>query len=221
MKVIITGATGMVGQGVLLECIESPEVTSVLVVNRRPIELQHAKIKEVIHNDLSDISAIEEQLKGFDACFFCLGVSSLGLNEDQYRAITYDITLNFARTLLKYNPGIIFNYVSGLGTDSSETSRQMWARVKGKTENDLLNLPFRHATMFRPGIIIPEKGVKVGKTWYNKLYTLLKPFNSMLMKLSSVTSTSRVGKAMIKTALKKPGKSHLENHDINEIAEND
>ena len=149
IKAIITGATGMVGEGVLHECLLHPDVESVLVINRKPCGVKHEKLKEIIHKDFLDLSAIEEQLAGYNACYFCAGVSSVGKKEDEYTRITYDLTLNFANTLVKLNPDMTFCYVSGVGTDSTEKGRSMWARVKGKTENDLLKLPFKAAYMFQ------------------------------------------------------------------------
>ena len=150
MKVILFGATGMVGQGVLRECLLDPGVESVLAVGRSPTGQRNAKLREIVHDNFLDFSAIESELAGFDACFFCLGVSSVGMSEERYRHLTYDITLAAATTLSKLNPGIMFVYVTGRGTDSTEQGSLMWARVKGKTENDLLKLPFKAAYMFRP-----------------------------------------------------------------------
>ena len=145
IKAIITGSTGMVGEGVLHVCLNSPDVESVLVINRKPCGYDHPKLKEIIHKNFSDLSAIEDQLTGYNTCFFCSGVSSVGKKEDEYRKLTYDLTLGFAETLHKLNEDMFFNYVSGSGTDSSEQGRQMWSRIKGKTENDLLKL-FSHCS---------------------------------------------------------------------------
>ena len=171
MKVIITGTTGMVGKGVLLECLEHPAITGVLLVNRRPVGVQHPKLKEVIHKDFYDLSPVKAQLQGYDACFFCLGVSVVGLTEEQYTKTTYDLTLHFAETVI--NPRMTFIYVSGTGTDSSEQGRTMWARIKGRTENALLKMPFKAAYMFRPGIILPMKGVRSATSWYNAITAIL------------------------------------------------
>jgi len=218
INAIITGATGMVGKGVLLECLESPAVESVLVIVRKTTGLEHNKMKECIIRDFFDLSPIENELKGHNACFFCLGVSALGLNEEQYTKITYSLTLHFAETLLSLNPDMVFNYVSGTGTDSSGQGRSMWARVKGKTENAILNMGFRDAYAFRPGMIIPEKGVKSSTGWYNAIYTVMKPLFPWMKKRNFATTTVRVGKAMIATVLKGYDKKHLENIDINRIA---
>lgn len=160
LKVIITGATGMVGEGVLHECLLHPAVESVLVVGRKQCGVVHPKLKEIIHQDFFDISSIANQLTGYDACYFCLGVSSVGMKEADYYKMSYTLTLNFAQTLSKVNPKMTFCYVSGSGTDSSEKGRSMWARVKGKTENDLMKLPFKAVYNFRPGYMHPTKGLK-------------------------------------------------------------
>ncbi len=160
MKIILFGATGMVGQGSLRECLLDPGVESVLAVGRSPTGQRNAKLREILHDNFFDYSAIEAQLSGFDACFFCLGVSSIGMSEQHYRHLTYDLTLAAASTLSKLNPGMVFIYVTGQGTDSSEQGRLMWARIKGKTENDLLRLPFKAAYMFRPAGIQPLHGTR-------------------------------------------------------------
>lgn len=159
MKVIITGTTGMVGEGVLHVSLQDPRVESVLIINRKPLGRSHPKLKEILHADFYDLSAIEDQLKGYDACFFCLGVSSIGMKEADYFKLTYTLTLHVATTLARLNPTMRFSYISGAGTDSSEKGRSMWARVKGKTENDLMKLPFGEVYAFRPGFIKPIKGL--------------------------------------------------------------
>jgi len=169
-NVIITGATGMIGKGVLLECLDSDLISEVLVIGRNSIGMQHPKLKELVHRDFSNFSDVRSQLAGYDACFFCLGISAAGLNEEQYKRITYNFTLALAKTLFELNPQMTFNYVSGQGTDSSEKSRMMWARVKGKTENDLLTMGFKHAFMFRPGMIIPLRGIKSRTKSYQFMY---------------------------------------------------
>lgn len=220
MKVIITGATGMVGKGVLLECLDNSDVTSVLILNRTSVGLSHDKLREIIVGDFYDLSAIAKDLKGYDACFFCLGVSAVGMAEEKYYKITHDITLALATMLSEINPDMIFNYVSGTGTDETLKSRQMWARVKGKTENDVLALPFRKALMFRPGLIIPEKGIRSKTPFYNFIYVVLKPLLPLFKKLmpDSITTTTVVGRAMIQSVLNGSDKIHLENKDINQLA---
>src|SRR4030088_892232 len=175
MKVVLFGASGMVGQGVLRECLLDGGVESVLAVGRSLSGQTHAKLREIVHNDFLDFSGIESELAGFDACFFCLGVSSVGMSEERYRHLTYDITLAAAKTLAKLNPQMVFVYVTGRGTDSSERGRSMWARVKGKTENDLLKLPFKAAYMFRPAYIHPVHGVTPKLPAYRVLLSVIGP----------------------------------------------
>lgn len=208
----------MVGKAVLLECLESKAVNQVLVVNRSELGMQHPKLKEVLHGDFKNFNAIKETLKGYDACFYCMGVSSLGLSEEKYADITYTMTAALASVLYGLNPQMVFNYVSGTGTDSSEKGRGMWARVKGRTENMVLNMGFKDAYAFRPGAILPEKGVKSKTGWYNALYVLLRPLYPLLRKMKSVTLSSNVGKAMINSVLYPQEQKHLENTDINLLA---
>src|SRR2546423_2281024 len=202
MKVILFGATGMVGQGVLRECLLDAEVESVLAVVRNPTGQRHAKLHEIVHSDFLNFSRIESQLAGYDACFFCLGVSSLGMSEEQYRRLTYDITLAAARTLAKLNPQMVFIYVTGRGTDSTERGKLMWARVKGKTENDLLKLPFKAAYMFRPAGIQPLHGIRSKTAWVQTSYVVAAPLLSLLNHVapSYMTTTEQIGRAMIKVA---------------------
>jgi len=198
-KVIITGATGMVGKGVMLECLDHKDISEVLLIGRNTVGMEHSKLKELIKKDFSDFSNVKDQLSGYDACFFCLGISAAGLKEEEYKRITYDFTLALAKTLLESNSNMIFNYVSGQGTDSSEKGRMMWARVKGKTENDLLNLTFKDAYMFRPGAIIPLRGI-ISRT---KSYQFIYDYFMWLVKLikalapNSVVNTTQIGLAMI------------------------
>ena len=219
INAIITGTTGMVGKAILLECLEHPSVNSILVINRKSIGLKHPKLKEIIHSDFFDLSPIQHELKGYNACFFCLGVSAMGLNEAQYHKLTYDLTVHFAETVAKENVEMTFNYVSGAGTDSSEKGKTMWARVKGKTENKVASL-FNEAYLFRPGAILPEKGVKSNVGWYNAVYVVLRPFFPLLKKMDSITTSSRLGEAMINSVLHGYAKKHLENTDINILAKN-
>ena len=219
MKVLIFGATGMVGQGVLHECLSAVGVESVLVVGRSSIGLQHPKLREIIHTDPFDYSTIEGDLRGYDSCFFCLGVSSAGMSEEQYHRLTYELTLTAAQSLARLNPGMTFCYVSGTGTDSTERGRSMWARVKGKTENALLRLPFKAAFMFRPGYIQPVNGVRSKTTLYRILYAILGPLYPLwkLLFPSYVTTTEQVGKAMIRVTERGYPRPHLENRDINAL----
>jgi len=219
IKAIITGSTGMIGKGVLLECLESPHVESVLVINRQSVGMKHQKLKEIINTDFYDLSAIKEHLAGYNTCFFCLGVSAAGLSEEEYYRITYDLTLNFAQTILGLNPELTFCYVSGAGTDSREKSRMMWARVKGKTENALLALPFKAAYMLRPAFIQPMKGIRSKTGIYNIFYSILKPLYPILKSFTKiVTNTEKLGKAMINIVIMNYDKKILENADINSIA---
>jgi uncharacterized protein YbjT (DUF2867 family) len=218
VKVILFGGTGMVGQGVLRECLLDREVEGILVVGRTAIGRQHEKLREVIHKDFSDFSSIASELSGYDACFFCLGVSSVGMSEEQYRRVTYDITLSAASTLVQQNPDMTFIYVSGEGTDSSERGRTMWARVKGRTENALLDLRF-NAYMFRPGYIQPMHGVTSKTKWYRFAYALTAPLYPALKRLfpRHVTTTEQIGRAMITIARLGAPKYVLDSRDINAI----
>jgi hypothetical protein len=220
IRTIITGSTGMVGKGVLLECLESPDVEAVLVVNRSPIGFTHPKLVEILHPDFYDLSPVAEKLSGYNACFFCLGVSSAGMPEQAYAKVTYDLTIRFAQAVLGKNPGMAFCYVSGTGTDSTEKGKVMWARVKGKTENDLLKMPFKEAWMFRPGLIQPLKGIKSKTKVYRIFYIAIAPFYPLFKLLSPniLTTTAKVGKAMINVVLRGYPKKHLENKDINLLA---
>jgi uncharacterized protein YbjT (DUF2867 family) len=219
MKVILFGATGMVGQGVLRECLIDPGVERVLVVGRSPTGRTHAKLSEILHDDFTDFSAIESQLAGYDACFFCLGVSSIGMDEARYRHLTYDITLAAAKTLSRLNPGMVFTYVTGRSTDSIEQGPQMWARVKGKTENDLLKLPFKAAYMFRPAGIQPLHGIRSKTPWVQAIYVGAAPLLSLLNRVAPkyMTTTEQVGRAMIKVAREGYPKAVLESEDINRL----
>jgi uncharacterized protein YbjT (DUF2867 family) len=216
MNILLFGATGMVGQGVLRECLKDPGVRQVVAVGRSASGQRHQKLREVVSPDLMDLSRIESQLTGFDACFFSLGVSALGMTEEEYSRVTFDLTLSVARTLGRLNPGITFIYVSGQGTDSTERGRVMWARVKGRTENALLALPFK-TYMFRPGAIIPLHGIRSRTGWYNALYAVAKPLFPLIKRFfpNSVTTTEQVGKAMIAVARKGSTKRVLETPDIN------
>jgi uncharacterized protein YbjT (DUF2867 family) len=215
-KVIITGATGMVGKGVLLECLDHNDIGEVLVIGRNSLEMNHPKLNELIHKDLTEFSGIKNQLAGYDGCFFCLGISSAGLKEDAYKKITYGYTISLARTLVEINPDMTFIYVSGEGTDSSERGRMMWARIKGKTENDLLTLGFKQAFMFRPGLIIPLRGIKSRTKSYQFLYDnfmwLVKVIKAFAP--NSVVTTVQIGQAMINSMFKGYKEKILKPKDI-------
>ena len=210
MNVILFGATGMVGQGVLRECLLDPDVQQILSIVRAPSGQHHPKLRELIHTDFFDYSAIEPQLTGFDACFFSLGVSSAGMDEAKYTHLTYDLTLAAATTLARLNPNMTFIYVSGAGTDSTERGRTMWARVKGKTENDLLKLPFRAAYMFRPGFIQPLHGIRSKTRLYQTIYTILNPILPLLKSAfpKYITTTEQLGRAMLRVAKQRLSQSH-------------
>ena len=220
MKVILFGASGMVGQGVLRECLLDPEVEAVLVVGRRALEPRpaSAKFREVVHSNFQDFSVVADQWKGYDACFFCLGVSSFRMSEKDYAHVTRDFTIAAAEPLARLNPAMTFIYVSGSGTDSSEKGRIMWARVKGETENRLLAL-FKNAYMFRPGVIQPLHGIQSKTALYRILYKVTGTFISMLEAVipSMITTTEKVGRSMIKVAKQGAPKRHLENSDINAL----
>jgi uncharacterized protein YbjT (DUF2867 family) len=216
INLIITGATGMVGEGVLFECLEHPAIRQVLMVNRKHYELTHPKLKELIVPDFFDLSKVAGQLTGYNACFFCAGVSSVGMKEPEYHHVTYDLTLNFAQTVANVNPDMIFTYVSGSHTDSSEKGRSMWARVKGKTENALMRLPFKKVYNFRPGLMKPTPGQKNIKGFY-KVIKVLYPFFHLIMP-GQTSTLKEVGLAMINSVVKGYPKSILEISDIKDLA---
>jgi hypothetical protein len=219
MKIILFGATGMVGQGVLRECLLDPEVESVLAIGRGAIPQQHEKLHEIVLKDITDVTSVEDKLSGYDACFFCLGVSAAGMSEDDYRRVTYELTLSVAAALVKLNPAMTFIYVSGAGTDSTEHGRMMWARIKGQTENALLAMPFKAAYMFRPGYIQPLHGVRTKTKWYGTAYAIMAPLYPLLKRLfpGYVTTTEQLGRAMISVAKTGASKRVLETNDINAI----
>lgn len=220
-KVIITGATGMVGKGVLLECLDHQDISEVLSIGRTPLEVDHPKLKELIITDFLDYTAVENQLKGYDACYLCMGVSAGGLSEEKYRELTYDYTLALAKTLVKLNSKMTCTYVSGEGTDATEKGRRMWARVKGKTENDLMGLGFNRAFMFRPGIIIPLRGIKSKTRLYQFFYDYFMWLAKLMKALSpnSVVNTTELGQAMINVTKSSYEKDVLRPRDIIEVAD--
>lgn len=216
IKAIITGATGMVGEGVLHECLQHKDVDSVLVIGRKPCGISHPKLKEIVHKDFFNLTEIENQLKGYDACFFCLGTSSVGMKEAEYYKITYTLTLNFAETLSKLNPDMTFCYISGYGTDSTEKGRIMWARIKGKTENDLMKLPFRKVYNFRPGFMQPTKGLKNTLGFYKYISWLYPLMRRIMPKFFS--TLKELALAMIHSAIIGYDKQILEVKDIIELS---
>ncbi|MES2646307.1 MAG: NAD-dependent epimerase/dehydratase family protein [Bacteroidota bacterium] len=216
IKVILTGATGMVGEGVLHECLSHPMIREILIINRKPAGITHLKLKEIIHPDFYNFSKIENQLQGYDACFFCLGVSSVGMKEEKYQDLTYKLTMHVAQTLSRINPGSTFCYISGAGTDSSEKGKTMWARVKGKTENDLMKLPFGKVYNFRPGILSPTKGLKNTLGFYKYLGWLIPAIKTFGPNF--ISSLKDLGMAMIHVAVYGYNKPILEVKDINSLA---
>jgi uncharacterized protein YbjT (DUF2867 family) len=220
MKVLIFGATGMVGQGVLRECLRDPGVEAVATIGRSAGGVRDPKLREIVRADLFHYSDIEPELSGFDACFFCLGVSSAGMSEQPYENLTYTLTLAAAETLSRLNPSMTFVYVSGAGTDSSEKGRVMWARVKGKTENALLCLPFRGTYMFRPGFIEPAHGERSKTKAYRLIYVFAKPLLPLLRRFFPryIVNTEEIGVAMIRVARQGFPKKILGNWDIGDCA---
>lgn len=217
-KVIITGASGMVGKAVLLECLADSRIEKILLINRKPLNINEDKVTEIVLNNFSHLNQIEQQLNGYDGCFYCMGVSVAGLSEEKYTEITYDITKIFADLLWQKNPKMVFNYISGAGTDSSEQGRVMWARVKGKTENMVLKKGFKDAYIFRAGAILPEKGIKSNTALYNWSYIITKPLFPLFRKMKNITTTTLFGKAMVNTLFFPQENKILHNPDINKLA---
>jgi len=215
-NVIVTGVTGMVGEGVMHQCLLHPEVEKVLVINRKPCGVIHPKLKEIIHKDFFDLTPIEPQLYGYQACFFCLGVSSVGMSEQDYTRLTHTLTIGFAATVAKVNSDLVFCYVSGSGTDSTEQGNLMWARVKGKTENDLTKLPFKKVYNFRPGVIEPTKGLKNTLSYYKYFFWLIPILRTLAPNF--ISSLKDIGLAMINCVLIGYPKNILEVKDIKMLA---
>lgn len=206
----------MIGKGVLLECLDSDKIDKVLVINRKSINNQHPKLKEILLKDFLQVETIKEELRGYDACFYCMGVSAVGMEEATYVKITYDTTVAFANVLHEVNPNMVFNFVSGVGTNSE--SRTMWQRVKGQAENVVLEKGFKNAFAFRPGMIIPERGIESRTSWYNTMYVIMRPFFPLFKRSKSVTTTTKIGHAMINTLFTNKKNSVLEPPAINEMA---
>jgi uncharacterized protein YbjT (DUF2867 family) len=220
MKILIFGATGMVGQGVLRECLIDRDIEQIVTVGRERTGKNDPKLHELVLPDLFAIGALEAELSGFDACFFCLGVSSVGLSETEYSRITFDLAIAIAELLARLNPGMTFVYVSGAGADGSGQSRLMWARVKGRTENRLRELPFKAVFLLRPGFIQPLHGIVSKTGWYRAVYAITAPISGLVGRLSPalMTTTERLGRAMIGVARKGYPQPVLENSDINRAA---
>lgn len=214
LKVIITGATGMVGEGVLLECLRSPDVAQVLLLNRRPSPVRHPKLRELLVPDFLHLQDVVDQLRGYDACFYCAGISSRGMDEAEYRRVTYDTTLHVAKTLLAVAPSLTFGYISGQGANS--TSRMMWARVKAETENALCKLPFKHVYAMRPGMMKPTEGQQNVKT-ADRVPSLLYPLLRVVLPSQTIT-LHEIGQAMINSVRNGTPKPVLEMNDIKALA---
>ncbi len=217
LHVILTGSSGMVGRAVLLECLDSPHVTKVMVINRQPIDLQHPKLEEALHRDFSDLSPILDRFGTYDACFFCAGVSSLGKDEATFTRLTFDLVTGFASDLYRVNPDLTFTYVSGMGTDPEGS--QMWARVKGRTEQALLAMGFRDAYMFRLGMLLPERRLPTKTRWIGAMYGILRPFFPLLRRFSWSVSDRQLGRAMITCVLHPQPLKILESSDIGRLGD--
>jgi uncharacterized protein YbjT (DUF2867 family) len=219
MNVLLFGATGMVGQGALRECLLNAGVERVATVGRRPTGQHYEKLRDVVVPDVADLSAVEGELVGYDACLFCLGVTSAGMSEAEYTRLTHDLTVSVARTLLRLNPGLTFVFVSGAGADTTERGRVMWARVKGKAENAVLGMGFRAAYVFRPAAIIPLHGITSRTRWIRIASTSLKPLFPVLKALfpNYVTTTEQLGRAMLKVAREGFPKTVIEARDIRRL----
>jgi uncharacterized protein YbjT (DUF2867 family) len=216
LKLIVTGTTGMVGEGVLHECLLHPQVEEVLSISRKPLGINHPKLKEIIHSDFFNLASIEDQLKGYDACLFCLGISSVGISAEDYYKMTYTLTMHVAETLSRINPEMTFSYISGAGTDSTEKGRSRWARVKGKTENDLMKLPFKQVYAVRPGFIKPTKGLKNVKSFY-KYINWMFPIGRAIYP-NGFCTLQELGLAMIQLASGQYEKKVIEGKDIIQLA---
>lgn len=218
MNAVLFGATGMIGQGVLRECLLAPDVNRVLTIGRSATGVHNAKLQNLVHADLWNYAPVEEQLRGFDACFFCLGVTSAGMSEADYTRVTYGITVAAAETLWRLNPDMTFVFVSGAGADSTEQGRLMWARVKGKTENAILKMPFKGSYVFRPGVVQPMHGERSRTTAYRVLYSVTKPLLPLLKRILPVVTTEQFGRAMLVVARHGAPKRVLESSDISVLA---
>ncbi|MFT4857073.1 MAG: hypothetical protein ACI9UV_002259 [Algoriphagus sp.] len=217
LKVIITGTTGMVGEGVLLQCLQNPHVEKVLAISRKPNGHSHPKLEELIHGNLSDLSVIESKLTGYDACFFCAGISSVGVSKEEYERITYEMTLAFAQTLAKLNPEMTFTYISGQGTDGTEKGSSHWAIIKGKTENDLYKLPFRQVFAYRPGVMKPTAENSLHVLSAYKYFGWIYPIGRTLFP-NGFNTLAEVGDSMVNVTLKGFNKFILNGKEITETA---
>lgn len=220
MNILLTGASGMIGESALNECLASPAVSRVLIISRRPLGREHHKLTEVLHKDFTDFAPLRETITAFqpDACFHCMGVSSVGMDEEKYTRLTYNVAVSLTDEVYAANPNAAFIYVSGAGSDATEQGSTMWARVKGKTENLVLNRGFRDAYAFRIGAVIPQKGVKSSTGWVNTLYTLTKPLHNWMSGFDSIITSSQLGQAMIRLVKEPDGVKTLGNGDIGRVA---
>ncbi len=217
-RIIITGSTGMVGKSVLLECLDSPHVDTVLAVNRRPVGISHPKLREVVLNDFARVTDIREELAGYDACFFGMGVSAAGMSETDYTRMSYTIPKAWVETLHAVNPGMTFIYVSGMGTDETEQGRIMWARVKGRTENLVLGKGFAHAYAIRLGALLPERGIRSSTPLYRVLYAIMRPFFPLMRRSKHVITSTAFGRGIINLIRFPQAKDRIYNADLNELA---
>jgi uncharacterized protein YbjT (DUF2867 family) len=220
MRVVLFGATGMIGGGALIECLADDRVTAVQAISRSPTGISHAKLTEVLHRDFFDLVSVADRLRGCDACFYCLGVTAVGLDEAAYSRATYDLTLVAAKAYLAANPSGTFCYISGAGADSTERGRTMWARVKGRTENALLNLGFTRVYLVRPGFIQPVKGVRSKTAWYQAFYTIIAPLSPLIRVLlpGVATTSAALGRALIQLAAAGFPRAIVTTRDINRLA---
>lgn len=217
--ILITGATGMVGKGVLYACLKDATITKITLLTRRSTGISDPKIEELILTDFSNLDTIQPQLNKVDACFHCMGISSIGVSQEEFTLKTLEYTKSLADVCYEVNPKMTFCYVSGTGTSTAENSRSMWANVKGKTENYIINKGFERVFLFRPGLILPEDGIRSSTGWYNSIYQIMRPFYGLLKKSKNVTSTRKIGAAMIAASRHpEPLVAHLENAQINEWA---
>lgn len=218
MKIIITGSTGMVGKSILLEALEDDRVEKILLVNRSSAKITNVKVNELLIDSYEKIHLHENELKDYNACFHCMGITSVGMNEKDYHYVTFDLTKHLIDSLYIANPNMIVNYVSGVGTDSTEQGRTMWARVKGKAENLILNKGFSDSYMIRLGAILPEKGIRSRTGWYNAIYVISRPFFPLMKKSSNIVTTTNFGKAMLNTLFFPQENKILENRDLNKLS---
>ena len=217
MRIVLFGGTGQIGRGVLLEALDDPGVTDVLAIGRAKTGESHPRLREVEHRDLFDLAPVAAEMRGADACIFCIGVSAVGMSEADYTRITHDMTLAVANRFLASNPDAAFLFISGQGADTTESGALMWARVKGRTENALLAMPFRAVTIFRPGLVLPERGIQSRTRWYRVFYTVTRPLGGLFVGAGVATTTTLLGLAMLEAVEHPPGERILDNRAINTL----